>query len=93
MAKEWQFTVVERMEQVSSVVAEAKDIVGTRHKALPRLLVVLDFNVAHTRDLTKIPKLAGQVAAILQSLPDAAAWVIAPDFAKQKSGEARDEEV
>eukprot|EP00974_Lingulodinium_polyedra_P061965 5982331-Lingulodinium_polyedra.AAC.1 len=32
MAKEWQFTVVERVDQVSSVVAEAKDIVRARHK-------------------------------------------------------------
>ena len=93
MAREWQFVVVERMEQVSTCVADAKNRIGTLHKVSPRVLVVLDFNVAHMRDLTRLAKLAGQVAAILQSLPDAACWAIAPDFPKQKSGEARDEEI
>ena len=93
MAKEWQFVVVERLEQVSTVVADVRDRIGTVHKVLPRVLVVLDFNVAHMRDLTRLAKLAGQVAAILQSLPDAACWAIAPDFPKQRSGEARDAEV
>ena len=78
MAREWQFTVVEKLEQVSAVVADAKNRIGTLHKVLPRVLVVLDFNVAHMRDLTRLAKLAGQVAAILQSLPDAACWAIAP---------------
>ena len=94
MAKEWQFVVLERLEQLSTtVVADAKDRLGAVHKVLPRVLLVLDFNVAHMRDLTRLAKLASQVASILQALPDAACWAIAPDFAKQKSGEARDEEV
>eukprot|EP00974_Lingulodinium_polyedra_P071932 6961443-Lingulodinium_polyedra.AAC.1 len=65
MAREWQFRLLERLGQVSSAVAEAKDAVGARHEALPRVLLVLDFNVARVRDLTKLAKLAGQVAAIL----------------------------
>ena len=93
MDVEWQFLTVERMESLSIAVLDAKERIVARHKAVPRVLVVLDFNVSHTRDLTKLAKLAGQVGSILQMVPDAAAWVIAPDFAKQKSGEARDEEV
>ena len=78
MARGWQFVVVERLEQVPPVVADAKNRIGTVHKVLPRVLVVLDFNAAHMRDLTRLAKLAGQVAAILQSLPDAACWAITP---------------
>ena len=89
MAKEWKFVAEERVESISSTVMEAKDNISVCHKVLPRVLVVLDFNVSHTRDLTKLAKLAGQVGAILQQVPDAAAWVIAPDFAKPTSGKHR----
>ena len=37
MAREWQFVVVERMEQVSTCVADAKNRIGTLHKVLPRV--------------------------------------------------------
>ena len=66
MAKHWQFETIAR-----TAAGAAKDVVGKRHKVSPRLLLLLDFNVPPTRGLTRLQKLAGQVAGVLQSTPDA----------------------
>ena len=94
MREAWQFTLVERADTILNTVQEARTAIYLRHPTdSPRLLLLLDFNVPHMRDLTRLQKLASQVSALLLNLPEAGAWIIAPDFAKQRSTDARDEEI
>jgi hypothetical protein len=87
---QWQFLATERMDTVGAKLTET--IGGLSANSQVNVLVFVDFNVPHTRDLNKLKQLCQNVAAVLKSAPSSVALVWAPDFAKQNSGEDVDEE-
>ena len=91
LAKHWNFVFADRMDamgaRVCEEIAKAKGAVAN-----PHVLVIIDFNVPHTRDYTKLKALCSQISTILRTSTSSAALMWAPDFAKQRSLESVDDE-
>ncbi len=87
MQRHWRYVLEGRQDRLGQRIAEEVAKSGPT-----KLLVLLDLNVPHTRDLTKLKGLANSLAAALQATSDSMAVVWCPDFTKQSSEDANDEE-
>ena len=91
LAKHWNFVFADRMDAMGAKVCEE---IGKAKGAIanPHVLVIIDFNVPHTRDYTKLKALCSQISIILRTSTSSAALMWAPDFAKQRGVESVDDE-
>ncbi len=84
MEKYFQFIVSSGFDQLGGVIAGWKDSIRAAAKSEPLVLVVVDFNVPHTRDMAKITKLTGVISSVLHNAGDQGICLLwAPDLAKQ----------
>ena len=87
MDRHYQFQVSGTMDMLVGAIGGWLDTLKVTTKCTPLVLLIVDFNVPHTRDLTRITKLCQTIAGILTNAPDNGIGLIwAPDLAKQSTG-------